>query len=1273
MKSRLKIPVLLGVLGTLALTGCAHNNDTPPTIELGVSDAHQIVVKDYELDGYDFSSLFVIKVDGAAITVNPEYIDASDVKQAAGTYKVVCTYGDHTETVELTVVATKRILAFVQSVNDGQITLLRSQVEAYDFKSLFKATEDGKAVQITDDMVQSTVQAKAGSYTYKVTYGGADLTLAVIVRDDVLVVPAYRTAELTASDLDGFDYTKLFSLYVENKAIKVTADMIDATAATTEVGKSFDVSFSYTHKGTAYASKVTVKVVSEAQYVVSTKDAETYPHAENIDLTTLFEIKKDGKTVPVTADMISGEIDYDIEDGEDEKVSVITLTLNGQKYTASVTVKSGAVIGYKRGEKVVVTKGTDKASYPFAGDFSVTVDGVRFYAIPEAYLVGLDELDFDTVGSYEVTLRLPYSNTVPSYGSGGLQVDWQYVEKTITYVVSEYDSKVGVYREHVVLSAGTQSYNPFNNLSVVVNGRMMNLTTVKENVSVITCYAEIKSKAIDFSSAATQPVVVDVYANGVDGDPITVEFDVTIDSGITVTAKDAGVFAGTTLYTADLFTIVKNGEPVEVTYDMITGKVDTFTPGKYEITANYEGVTATATVTVFQNGMQGTYQTTLTTIPEEEEDDDDDSESGWGGDDDDWYADGYSLTAASDTEASRAAVMTLGNMVIGTDGSMVVNGNKAEIIGGVDESTLRVKFATNTYTMYYDNGIVVLDPDNSLKLGFSDYRRPLIYFNTDTWTIESKLEINYSTSYVLANTFSGYSIDAVKLKNKADGSTMWYGLKVHLVEKTSADTLYRVSWGEVKLADDFVQREGVVASCTFDGEVYSFTMTSNSVAKINKDTTGTALRGTYRGTVNGADARLTVTNVGGVTLTVDGVTVASYAVNDFGNYRNSYIDDANKTIFIYKFSDDGNIKAYSYKFVVNPQANTFELVNKDLYFGRYEADGMFIYLDGYGTGAVNFNSSMFASTQIRYTVTGSELSIRFVNTSPSFTYGDGAQFYVGEFLNTLTVKTSDSAVFENKTFTNAIITDGALVEVSTNIVGRGSLGRSDLLSAIKIVTKDGELTGSVKESAIDTSTVTFTEAGFYRYAINLSVAGKEVTAYYSVQVLGAPSAVDETVYTALGAGVMNGTAVISLDKFGGAVITAAGAKYEGTATAIADGKFIIKAYAANGTNIVATCEKVADGILAVTTTGATSGFDYFTTGSNRVCGTTGLAIREFTVGSQKTYIVSAAATVKGEVAIVTFESGSGDADSVMVITTSSGTKRVQIIAWGKTTDGIIVL
>ena len=105
-----------------------------------------------------------------------------------------------------------------------------------------------------------------------------------------------------------------------------------------------------------------------------------------------------------------------------------------------------------------------------------------------------------------------------------------------------------------------------------------------------------------------------------------------------------------------------------------------------------------------------------------------------------------------------------------------MNGSEATVIGGIDARTLIVRLGSYDYTLYYRDGIVVLDVDNSVKLGFSDYKRPLVYFHEDVWTIEDSVVINYSSDYVLQNSFPTYSIDTFRIKSKTDGETKWYGL-----------------------------------------------------------------------------------------------------------------------------------------------------------------------------------------------------------------------------------------------------------------------------------------------------------------------------------------------------------------------------------------------------------------------------------------------------------------------------------------------------------------
>lgn len=1284
MKSKLKPIIICGVVGAMALAGCTgDNNNHDPVIDMSV-DAYQVVVKDIEVEGYDWASLFTVTADGVKITLDDSHIDYSAVSSAAGSYTVVCTYGDKTETIEVIVVATTRSVEFANSVQGGEITLTGSDVDGFDFKSLFVVKEDGQKIEITDAMVQTDVASVAGVYTYTVSYGGMSKTLTVNVVDDVLIVPSYKTAEIPESELDGYDFTKLFSLYVEGKAVRVTTAMVDASATeNAEVGKSYTVRFSYTYAEKAYTLDATVKIVADEQFAVSSRNIEIYPHSGAIDVTTLFEIKQGDRIIPVTADMITGEIDY-TTDGENDTVSTLTLHFDGHEYTATVTVKSGVVIGYRSTDTVAVTKGTDEATYPFSNDFVVTINGVRFFAIPESYFVGLEAVDFDAVGEYTVTLRIPYSDKPLGLGS----VDFDYFEKDIKYVVREYNSIVRVVNPSVVLSRGTASYNPFSNILVNINGREQVLTTHKDWVDALTCYAEVLSDDVDLSSAATQPVRIAIYDQGVDAQPTVVSFTVTVDAGVTVTAHDAGVFSGSTLYTTDLFEITDNGKNVVITADMISGKVDTFTPGVYEITVTYKGMEAVAVVTVFDGSMKGTYKTLLTTIPPEADDDDDDS-GDWGYGDDDWGggSEYYSNDAQQQNSRAAAGTTRYGDLVIKDDGSIVVNGNKAEIIGGEDESVLRVKIGSNKYTMHIDNGIVVLDPDNEFKLGFSDYRRPLIYFNSEVWKLKNKLEINYSDNYVLTMTYATYSIDAFEIESVETGESMWYGMKVHLVEKSSADTSYRVSWGEVTFADDFVPVANASSSLEFLGETYNFTMTSNDVAKVaKKDNTISKFIGkTFTGMIDGNASSLIVGSGNSFSLRNSQGTVFSYTINDFGNNKNSYIDELNDEVFLYKCDRDST--PFSYKFKLDTQSNTFTLVEKDLYYGKYETDTMFVFLDGYGTGIINFNKATFTNTQFRYAVNSSVVTITYINTSPSFAYGESAEFYMGELLNTLKVKRFETDLLDGEVFENSFITDGAIVKTTKHRFG-AAIGdrtadqvKSEIRNSITVITKNGEVSASDKASSskdgyIDVSKVGVSFSGYYRVAITVNVGGEKVTSYYSVQIVKG-----DLVGNAL-VGDYNGIChtdyTFSVDINGMVEIRAVGKDYTGYAEKSGD-ELVFKAYSADGGHINGVISSVASNLIKIDVSGSVNYSDYYAKsglGSSRVVGIVGTVLREITVkGGEKVYILASSALTTGEIVTITsLSDGSVDNGSTVKLEKADGSSMYfNIIKWGDVNEGITVL
>ena len=1252
-----KILPVLGAICTIsvfALVGCGGGNRQEIVVS---ATAEQVELKDTEVSDYDYTSLFTITVDGESVAVLSEYVNSSAVSEAAGSYDVTCTYQTKNASVKVVVSESVRTLELLQE----HVTLRLKQVKSFDFNALFEAKVNGKKVEITGDMVETDVAEALGEYTYTVTYGTQNKTLKVTVEDDVLIVPSARSLQIESTALADYDFTELFSLYVDGAAVKVTEAMLDTSAlANAEEGKDYSVSLSYDYHGTVKTQNTTVKVVAETPYTVTVKNYETYPHGATIDLTSLFEIKRGDETIPVTADMITGEVDYNVV-GNEDSVSTITLHFNGTEYVATVTVKAGVVIGYANGDRVTVLAGTDKASYAFAKDFVVMIDGTRFRIIPENYFEDLDAVNFDEAGEYEVTLKIPYSNQRPTISG----VRFTYVEKKITYVVTEIHSEIQLYNETVTLAKGTKSYNAFSNLSVSINGALQTLTTNPEwaNPITATCYAEVLTE-IDFASANVQEVRVAVYPSGPDGEPETVSFRLVIQSDIVITAESKGIFAGATVFTKDLFQITEDGNPVAVTYDMITGKVDSFTPGVYEITASYGGLSRKATVTVFDNAMKGVYHTRLTTIPVEEDDDDDDGEYGDYGD----YGEGeYSLRAASTSN-----VFVLDDLIIAEDGSITVNGQRATVVGGIDERTLLIHFGSYDYTLYYENGIVVLDVDNSVKLAFGEYKRPLVYFNEEVWRIDEHVVINYGDQHVLQNTFPYYSIDTFKLVAVDGGAETWYGLKVHLVDKTSSDTVYAVTWGEVVYADDFAMKQGASSSLTFLGEEYRFVMQSRETGKISKNLSQNKYAGkSFSGKVDGQNASLRVSGGGtseSFELYVNNARVFHVGNFEMSNAKNSYVDYATDTVFLYNY--ETNRTQFSYKFKLDLTNNTFTVEERDMYYGKYETDTMFVYLDGYGTGVVNFNKVTFTYTRITYTVQKGIVTVRYVDVVPDFEYGQTAEFYIGEFLNVLTVK--DFASFSGETFVNSIVTDGAIVEISSTTFGVSPQGRQNLLDAIRIVTKDGELQGDAKKNAVVTSTVSFSTPGYYQFTIDLTVNGQQVSARYAVQVL-ADAKPDETVYTTYGNGVMFPANSFSLDKYAHAILVCSGVRFEGIAAAQEDGSFIVKAFSESGALVVATGKPIASGLIQLTVTGAASFTDYFTTGTGRVCGINGYVLREFTVGAQKTYLVAPAVTATGEVVQAEIVSGDGGAGTVFRVTGAQGERLVQIVNWGRTTDGLILL
>ncbi len=1274
IKIALAVLALAATAGMSGCTACDGSNTpedpNPPVTTVSISSTQtSVTIKDYLVEGYNFARYFRIRDDGELVPSDEyeKYIDASAVRPIAGEYEVFCKYKDGTASIKVKVEATDKKF----SVERTEVKINTGELKNYDFKSLFSITADGRKIAVTDAMITSDVKAEEGEYTFSVTFCGETKSVKVTVVDEnkIEIIKSYGVLELTKEELEEFDYTSLFSLYVGGIALPVLEEYLDLSEASDpQEGQSFNVTMSYSNGVNDASSSVAVRVVDKTQVSITSKNVVTYPNGEDIDLKSLFTIKIGVHSVEVTDDMISGTVDYSCE-GD----NIITLSYGGRRVSATVSIKLGVIIGYASSDTVYIEKGTDISSYDFGSDFTVIINGIRFTDLSKSYF-DTGDADFDKEGEYTVKIIIPY-NTKGIGISGGVKFD--YFEETITYKVVENKTEysIRILQENLILPAGTQKYTVYDNLEVVINGITCKLHENKDWHSIIACYAQTVSAPIDFNSVEEQLVEIDVYVYGPDADPVRVEYTVRIDNGVKMTGSESVVFTGTTVYARDLFTITENGRNVPVTDDMLSGKIDLFTPGIYFVTATYKGVTAQSKAVVLNSDMTGTYKTALTGIEVADEDDEDD---GWGDIYDDWYGDGgYSLSVEYST---RAPASRLQNLTIDENGDIYWGSKKAELISIIDDSTFYIRFYTYEYVFHYGDGIITLDPDTSLNLTYNDYMRPMVYFNSDKWTITDYVQVNSSINgyNVLQKSSQGnlmvsggaYTIDLTGIKSVESGESYWYGMKTTFLGKSgefSKDTHYADEvFGFATMAPDFEKTEGCVSSVNLGGANYAFTMQSGGKAIINKNSdTSSAFAGmSFKGTLDGKTANFAVAANGQVSCKVDGKTIFELSASDQSTMKNGGANYADNTWLVYDRLDDNDHKPFSYRFRLDVDAKTFTVDERDELYGRYVLGDVVFFFDGYGTGEATFTESKYLATAFSYRKNGANVEITYLNPEPTFSYGKSAKFLFADYKNILTVREITGIDLVGKQLINTIITDGAIVQVKNLVLGKG-VAEKELFDGITVQTKDGYLTAEQMKSNVadgipyvDVRNVGFGTAGFYQLKINIPVNGEIKTSYYAVQVLDDIYSGDPLVGRYSYSAVNNGATLI-LDEFGRISGEFAGVSFNGTAK-LSGSTFTATAECATG-KLTIEGELLAGGIVKATARGALMFTDCFTTGSVRTSGTEGLVFRIITAGSNTVYMLANSPTSIGNV--VEVEGDANTLGSVLKITDGNNEYVVKLVGW----------
>lgn len=1198
----------------------------------------KVTIKDVEVKTYDYTCLFTLTVNGNITEVKKEYIDASNVLPAPDTYTVTCEYGGSSAKVWVEVTETP----FVASALEDEVNVYVGAVNEFEPKALFAITLGGEEVEVTDDMITGEVKPEVGDYEIKLSIGSRKASVIVhVVNEHVIKIgSAYSEIDIAPEDVSSYDFINDFYIYEDGKSVEVNSENVtlDTSALTgAAIGDKCEISVSYVPAdGKGGATKtVIVNVTAVGSIAIKVLNAEVF-ESDTLDLTSLFEITDNGEEIEVTDDMISGFVDFANSDE-----CKITLTYKNIRRTATVKKIKGISIRYAAGEIVSVKKGENKGAYDFAGDFEVYIDGIRFYGI--AGWIDTNNVNFDAIGVYDAILTVKY-NDASIFGKPQFAAT---KTKTIKYnvVPNVYDLKLT--EKTVELEAGLADYDVLSNIELSVNGYRQSFTANRGEVNMVTTYYEIVS-APDLTVTGSHKVTINLYVYGLGYDSVTAEYTIIVKNGIKIYSEDKAVFTGETLYAPDLFRVYENGKAVNVTPDMISGRINPFVAGSYVLTVEYKGVTRSATVSVIPSDYVGDYQTADKTIAK-------DSVEGEDGD------------VAEDEKPSVA----IGDMEIGRDMSIFVHGVKAENVTLTDYG-FDFMLGTNAHEAHFENGVCVIIPLNELKLSYYDDNRPLVYFKRGTWAIADSVSVHYSKEgkSVYSLTYSGYSIFLYKVRNLETNELCWFAIQVKLEYKTSADTVYSVNYGFIDLPADFSSKTiGAAGDFELNGSRYVFTISERGTGKINKtDTTAPFANKSFTGMFDGKAATLSLGNEHQPTLTVGGIKKFSMNTSEFHPKYNYYSTDEGyyilygyevvtfnkkyntKTISystdLFIEEKDGDTESvtvtpFSYKFLFDVDNGTFTLAERDEYFGLYKnGEGRFVFLDGYGNGIIDTTKDSIGQYGFTYTAKNSLITVVYDDPSNKLSQKRGV-FSIDAFGNVLYAQSCGKEFEKGDALTNAYITSGAAVTLSRSVFHKGET-KDDIINAVKIVTKDGEYALTAKKqkvtvngkqvAIVDVSKISTGNAGFYLLEINLKLDGASSvsTKRFAVQVLDEVLPAGEGFARNYGYSI-SGLTSFALNTFGEAEFVVGGVSYTGYAT-VADGKLYAKLTAAYKGTVSITGEINDDEILTlqIVTADGTLLLEHYSVGTVLYAGNGEFVIRSFATSKGNVFYISSALSVLGD-------------------------------------------
>ncbi len=222
------------------------------------------------------------------------------------------------------------------SIQTSNVEVEVKDADSLDLKTLFKITDDGKEVEVTDEMIdKGNYKAEIGTYEVKVTYTteSASSIVNVIANKE----PVIKKLDITSKNIvielaqaANYDLKSLFTISDDGNQITVEDSMINNGGYKAEVGK-YEITLTYNE----HTAKATIEVVESFVTnvdIVGKNQVIELSAVNDLDLKTLFTITENGVNVPVTDAMIN-------KGSFKAEVGTYEITLTYADHTAKATVE----------------------------------------------------------------------------------------------------------------------------------------------------------------------------------------------------------------------------------------------------------------------------------------------------------------------------------------------------------------------------------------------------------------------------------------------------------------------------------------------------------------------------------------------------------------------------------------------------------------------------------------------------------------------------------------------------------------------------------------------------------------------------------------------------------------------------------------------------------------------------------------------------------------------------------------------------------------------